>query len=165
MTTIERPLVPRTVCPDPWPARPATVVVPSVSVVVRWLGGRLLLVRRCADGLWELPGGCVRIGESAVDAAVRSTAERAGVRVLVTGIAGLFTEPDHVVREPDGEVGQQFAVLLVARAVGGAPHGDLRGTSEAGWVAVADLAGLAMEPSDRVRVAAALAVGEPPHLG
>ena len=164
MTTIERPLALSDVLPSTPPAGPATLVVPAVSVAVRWLGGRLLLVRRCADGTWDLPGSCVRVGETAVQAAVRSTAEQAGVRVLVTGIAGLFTDPRQWVRAPDGEVRQRFAVLLHARAVGGAPRGDLRETSEADWVAVADIARLAIEPSARVRVTAALTVGDPPHL-
>ena len=164
MTTIERPLRSRDLLTCPARARLATAVVPAVSVAVRWLGGRLLLVRRCADGLWELPGACVRVGETAVNAAVRSTAQQAGVQVLVTGMAGLFTDPRQLVRAPDGEMRQQFTVLLHARAVGGAPHGDLRETSEADWIAVADIAALAIERSARVRVAAALAVGDPPHL-
>ena len=83
MTTIERPLRSRDLSTCPARARLATAVVPAVSVAVRWLGGRLLLVRRCADGLWELPGACVRVGETAVDAAVRSTAEQAGVQGVI----------------------------------------------------------------------------------
>jgi 8-oxo-dGTP diphosphatase len=165
MTTIEQPLVSRGVHSRPAPPRPATVVAPAVYVAVRWFGGRLLLVCRSPGEVWELPGGCVRVGETAIAAAVRSTAEQAGVQVLVTGIAGLFTAPGHLVRAPDGEVRQQFAVLLHARAVGGVPHADLRETSRAEWVAVADISRLAMEPSARVRVATAIAVGDPPYLG
>src|SRR5215203_4910969 len=76
------------------PSAPAaTVVVPSVFVVVRGRGGRLLLVRRCDSGTWELPGGRVDIGESAAEAAIRETAEEAAVRVVVTGLVGVFTDP------------------------------------------------------------------------
>jgi ADP-ribose pyrophosphatase YjhB (NUDIX family) len=165
MTTIERVLVPSGVRSSRPAAPPSAVVLPWVSVAVRWRGGRLLLVRRCDDGTWELPGGRVGAGETAVEAAVRSTAEGAGVQVLVTGIAGLFTDPRHVTRSPGGVARRQFAVLLHARAVGGAPRGDLRETSEAAWVAVVDIAGLAMQPCGRFRVAHALAVGDPPLLG
>ena len=105
------------------------------------------------------------VGETAVDAAVRETAEEAGVRVLITGFAGLFSDPGHVVRSPDGEVRQQFAVLFRARALGGIPHGDLHETSEAAWVALTDLPGLPMEPAARLLIEQAVSVGDPPYLG
>ena len=85
MTTIDRETVTRQVYFHDPGAPAATVVVPSVFVVARWLGGRLLLVRRCDSGTWELPGGRVDVGETAVDAAVRETAEEAGVRVTSSG--------------------------------------------------------------------------------
>jgi 8-oxo-dGTP diphosphatase len=165
MTTIERPAPVRHVYFHDPSAPVATAVVPSAFVTVRWLGGRLLLVRRCDSGAWELPGGRVDVGETAVEAAVRETAEEAGVRIVVTGFAGMFTDPGHVVRSPDGQVRQQFAMLFRARAVGGVPHGDLRKTSDAAWIAVADLAELTMEPAVRRWVAEAVAVGEPAYLG
>ena len=75
MTTTERPTCSRQVFFHD-PAGPtATVVVPSVFVAVLGAGNRLLLVRRCDSGTWELPGGRVDVGESAVEAAVRETAE------------------------------------------------------------------------------------------
>jgi 8-oxo-dGTP pyrophosphatase MutT (NUDIX family) len=165
MTTIERAAVARQVYFHDAGAPTATVVVPSVFVAARQIDGRLLLVRRCDSGTWELPGGRVDVGETAVDAAVRETAEESGVRVIVTGIAGLLTDPGHVVRSPGGEVRQQFAVLFRARAVGGVARGDLHETSEAAWVPVADLPALPMQPSARSWITPALAVGDPPHLG
>jgi 8-oxo-dGTP diphosphatase len=125
----------------------------------------LLLVRRCDSGMWELPGGFVDVGENAVDAAVRRTAAAAGVDVLVTGIAGLFTNPSHLVRSLDGEIRQQFALLFRARSLGGVPHGDHRETSDAAWIAVADMREMPIEPSARRPIAEALALGEPPYLG
>jgi 8-oxo-dGTP diphosphatase len=142
----------------------ASVVVPSVFVAVRWHHGALLLVRRRDSGAWELPGGRVDVGESAVQAAVRETAEETGVRVEVTELAALFSDPGHVVRSADGEVRQQFAVLFRARCLGGVPHGDQQETSDAAWVPVADLPQLAMEPPVRLWVAHAIEVGEPPFL-
>src|SRR5215203_2528912 len=86
MTTIHPAQTRQVYSHDP-AATSATAVAPSVHVAVRWLGGRLLLVRRCDSGMWELPGGYVDVGENAVDAAVRHTRAAAGVHVLVTGIA------------------------------------------------------------------------------
>src|SRR5947209_17487193 len=139
MTTIDIPGVGRQVYFHDPSAPVATAVVPSVFVAVRWHHGQLLLVRRCDSGAWELPGGRVDVGETATEAAVRETAEEAGVQVLVTGLAGLFTDPGHVVRGVNGEVRQQFALLFHARWMSGIPRGDLKETSDASWVRLADL--------------------------
>jgi len=166
MTTIERAgLTTRTAYIHDPPVPAASSVEPSVFVAVRWHYGTLLLVRRCDSGAWELPGGLVEVGQSAVDAAVRNTADEAGVRVEITGFAGLFSDPRHVACSTGGEVRQQFALLFHARALGGVPRGDQRRTSDAAWVKVAELARLVMEPRARIQVAEAVAVGEPPHLG
>jgi 8-oxo-dGTP diphosphatase len=138
-------------------------VAPSAFVAVLH-GGRLLLVRRCDSGVWELPGGRVDVGETAEEAAVRETAEEAGVQVTITGLAGLFTDPRHVIRSPEGEVRQQFAVVFRGRSVGGLPHGDQSETSEAAWIRVEDLPALPMEPAERSWVTPALALGGLPHL-
>jgi 8-oxo-dGTP diphosphatase len=164
MTTLDRAVLTRQVYFHDPLAPPASLVAPSVFVAVRWHHGALLLVRRCDSGTWELPGGRVDVGESAVEAAVRETAEETGVRIEVTGLAGLFTDPGHVVRAVGGEVRQQFALLFRARALGGLPHGDQHETSEAAWVPEAEIAGLPMSPPVRLWVAQALAIGEPPLL-
>ena len=145
-------------------APPASRVVPSVFVVVR-RAHRVLLVRRCDSGMWELPGGRVDVGENATDAAVREVAEEAGVKVQVTGLVGLFTDPGHVVRSRDGDVRQQFVLIFRARVVGGVPHPDLSETSEASWIAATDLAGFPMERPARLWISAALDDAEPLYLG
>jgi 8-oxo-dGTP diphosphatase len=142
----------------------ATVVTPSAFVAVRWHEGRLLLVRRCDSGAWELPGGRVDVGETAVEAAVRETAEEAGVQVVVTGLLGIFSDPGHVIRSSTGEVRQQFAVLFRGRAVGGAPRGDLHETSEAAWVAVAELSHRPIPAPVRMWIAEALANDDAPLI-
>jgi ADP-ribose pyrophosphatase YjhB (NUDIX family) len=146
-------------------APPATVVTPSAFVAVRGVGGRILLVRRCDSGTWELPGGRVDVGETAAEAAVRETAEETSVHVLVTGLAGLFTDPGHRVRSPDGQVRQQFALLFRAQWLAGVQRGDGHETSEAAWVAAADLHQLDIEPPIRAWIAAALADEDAPYLG
>jgi 8-oxo-dGTP pyrophosphatase MutT (NUDIX family) len=143
---------------------PATVVVPSVFCAVRDMARRLLLVRRCDSGTWELPGGQVDVGETAVQAAVRETMEESGVSVMVTGIVGLFTDPGHVVRSRIGTVRQQFVVVFSARAVAGAPRGDTHETSEAAWVEAGDLPGLAIESPINGWIAQALSDDEGPQL-
>jgi 8-oxo-dGTP diphosphatase len=165
MTTIDRTGLTRQVYFHDPAAPVASAVVPSVFVAVRGHFGALLLVRRCDSGAWEMPGGRVDVGESAAEAAVRETLEETGVHVLVTRIAGLFTDPGHVVCAANGEVRQQFVVVFGARWLGGVPRGDLTETSEAAWVTLADLPGLRMERPVRAWIDQALAVDEPPYLG
>ncbi|HEX6401677.1 MAG TPA: NUDIX domain-containing protein [Pseudonocardiaceae bacterium] len=62
--------------------------------------GRVLLVRRTDDGYWELPGGRIEVGESASAAAVREDAEQTGVTITLTGLAGVYSDPTHVVAYP-----------------------------------------------------------------
>src|SRR3954467_3198595 len=61
--------------------------------------------------------------------------------------------------------GRLLLVLFRARAVGGVPRGDLHESSEAAWVAPADLPGLSMEPPVRLWIEHALALDGPPHVG
>ena len=94
----------------------ASCVAPSAFAAVRDITGRMLLVRRCDTGDWELPGGHVDPGESAADAAVRETAEESGLTVEVTGLVGIYTDPGHVIADPGaGLVRQPFAVCFHAR--------------------------------------------------
>ena len=166
MTTTDRAAGPRQVFFHDAAAPVASVVAPSVFVVVRRDDGRLLLVQRLDSGVWELPGGQVDVGETASGTAVRETAEEAGVDVVVTGLAGLFTDPGHVVRGVGGQVRQQFVLLFRAHPVGGAPRGDQQETSAAAWVPVEDLPGLRMEPAVRAWLGQVLDdVGGAPHLG
>src|SRR5689334_20841906 len=83
----------------------ASWVAPCAFAAVRDVTGRLLLVRRCDTGDWELPGGHVDPGESATDAAVRETAEESGITVEITGLVGIYTDPGHVIADPRAGAG------------------------------------------------------------
>ncbi|MCD2195229.1 NUDIX domain-containing protein [Actinomycetospora endophytica] len=135
----------------------ATIVAPSVFAVVRDDAGRVLLVRRTDNGLWELPGGRVEVGESATDAVEREVAEESGVVIKVLRLAGISTDPSHLIASPTGtETRQQFAVCVHAWPVSGDPHPDGSETSDAAWVPVGDLADREMHPTMRLRLAHAL---------
>jgi 8-oxo-dGTP pyrophosphatase MutT (NUDIX family) len=144
--------------PDP------TVVVPSVFVAVLDRKGRLLLVQRCDSGDWELPGGRVDVGESAVAAAAREVAEESGVAVHVTGLIGLYTDPGHIIRSVSGEVRQQFVVVLRAVPVSGRPRPDWCETCAAAWWAPSALAGLPMQAPVRGWIRDALVPAGAPHV-
>jgi 8-oxo-dGTP diphosphatase len=114
----------------------------------------------------NLPGGRVDVGESAVEAAVRETSEESGLRVRITGLVGLFTDPACVVESAAGdEVRQQFVVCFHGRAMWGKPHPDLQETSDAAWFDPADVAALPVQPAAGLLIVYALSGADGPHLG
>lgn len=147
-------------------APPANSVAPTAFAAVRDAEGCLLLVRRADTGNWELPGGRVELGESAVVAAEREVAEESGVTIKVTDLSGVYSDPGHVMVYPaTGEARQQFAVCFHARPVDGEPVPDHDETCEAAWVHPRQLPGVPMHPSMRRRVRDALSTPQVPHIG
>ncbi|MET8686312.1 NUDIX domain-containing protein [Streptomyces sp. NPDC004732] len=129
----------------------ANSVVPSVTAVVLDDAGRLLLIHRTDNGLWALPGGGHDIGERIGDTVVREVAEETGIDVVVDGITGLYTDPEHVLAYDDGEVRQQFSICFRAHPV----SGSLRTSSESKevrWICPTDLSGLDIHPSMMLRI-------------
>ena len=134
-------------------------------VAVRNRRRQLLLVRRFDSGAWELPGGRVDVGESAVEAAVRETFEEAGVRVRITGLVGLFTDPGYVVESADrAETRQQFVVCFHAWVVSGRPRADLHETSEVAWFDPGMVLAQRLEPGALMWIRHALSAMTTPHF-
>jgi ADP-ribose pyrophosphatase YjhB (NUDIX family) len=130
----------------------ANSIVPSVNVAVTNDSGEVLLIRRSDNDNWALPGGVVDIGESLTQAAVRETREESGIECEITGLSGIYTDPGHVMLyTSNGEVRQEFSIVLTARAVGGQPTPSSE-TTEVRWVPPAELAAFEMDRSMRLRV-------------
>lgn len=116
--TVRRPRICRVVrireyYQDPNPPR-AHDVLSAAFAAVRNGAGELLLVRRIDDGNWELPGGRIEVGESAVATVVREVAEESGITVELTGFAGVYSDPTHILVDPDDTVHQQLALCFYA---------------------------------------------------
>jgi len=140
-------------------------MVPSVNVVVTNAAGEVLLIRRSDNDNWAVPGGGIDLGESMVQAAVRETQEETGIDCEVTGLVGIYTDPRHVMLyTSNGEVRQEFSILLTARATGGAPTPSEE-SSEVRWVAREALGGYAMDRSMRLRIGHFLEARVGPYLG
>ncbi|GAA3088489.1 hypothetical protein GCM10010530_12820 [Kribbella aluminosa] len=104
-------------------------------------GGRLLLTRRTDNGEWCLPGGAIEPGERPAEAAERETFEETGLEVRVTGLVGVYSNPDVVVVYPDGNRVQIVGMVFRAEAVGGTA-GTSAEVSESRWCTSAEAAEL-----------------------
>ncbi|WP_328302140.1 NUDIX domain-containing protein [Actinomycetospora sp. NBC_00405] len=142
----------------------ANSLVPSVTAAVRNDEGQLLLIHKIDNDRWALPGGAMNLGESIAEAAVREVEEETGVRVEVTGLVGIYTDPNHVMAYDDGEVRQEFSVCFHARVITGAPRQDNVETKAAKWVDVTDVPALDIHPSMRRRIDAALRANSGPEI-
>jgi 8-oxo-dGTP pyrophosphatase MutT (NUDIX family) len=130
----------------------ATTIVPSVNVVVTNDEGEVLLIRRSDNDNWAVPGGAVDLGESVAEAAIRETREESGIDCQITGLVGIYSDPRHVILyTSDGEVRQEFSILLTARPVDGQPTPSSE-TSEVRWVGAGELGNYRMDRSMRMRI-------------
>jgi ADP-ribose pyrophosphatase YjhB (NUDIX family) len=143
----------------------ANSIVPAVSVVVTDDAGRILLIRRSDNDNWALPGGAMDIGESLGGAAVRETREETGIECEVTGLSGIYTDPAHVILyTSNGEVRQEFSIVLTARATSGQPTPSSE-SSEVRWITRDALGSYEMDVSMRLRVQHYLEQRAQPYLG
>ncbi|WP_127476233.1 NUDIX hydrolase [Sulfurivermis fontis] len=112
--------------------------------------GRVLLVRRGrppGEGLWAIPGGRQRLGETLQQAAEREIREETGVTVRAT--IPVYT-CEHIERDEHGELRYHYVIVdLAAEYLGGEPQaGD--DASAAAWVAWQDLGKLPLNDSSRI---------------
>lgn len=129
------------------PAAPAAnSLVPACGVLAVDDQGRVLLQRRRDTGQWAIPMGKMEIGETASQCAVRETEEETCVRVEVTGLLGIYSDPAHIVAYSDGEIRQEYEVILLGRPVRGEPAPNEE-ASEAGWFALEELDRLDIHPT------------------
>jgi ADP-ribose pyrophosphatase YjhB (NUDIX family) len=130
----------------------ASRIVPAVNTVVTNDAGEILLIHRTDNDNWALPGGAVDIGESLPQAAIRETREETGIDCEITGLSGIYTDPRHVILyTSNGEVRQEFSIVLTARATGGQPTPSSE-SSQVRWIAPTDLDRYQMDSSMRLRV-------------
>jgi 8-oxo-dGTP pyrophosphatase MutT (NUDIX family) len=137
-------------------------LVPAAGVLAVNERGQILLQRRRDTGQWALPMGKQEMGETVTQCAIRECAEETGVEVEITGVLGIFSDPDHIVAYNDGEVRQEYEVTLLGRFTGGAPIANAE-ASDVWWAAPAILDQLDVHPTMRRQIDHYLA-GSYPHI-
>lgn len=130
---------------DPSAPRPNSLV-PASGVLAVDGDGRLLLQRRRDTGQWAIPMGKQEFGETVAQCAIRETLEETGVTVEVTGILGVYSDPGHIVAYTDGEVRQEYEVILTGRPVSGEPAVNDE-ASDVAWFTPDELKGLDIHPT------------------
>jgi 8-oxo-dGTP pyrophosphatase MutT (NUDIX family) len=124
----------------------ANSLVPACGTVTVDEAGRILMQCRRDTGQWALPMGKMEIGETPSQCAVRETEEETGVRVEPVGVLGIYSDPGHIVAYTDGEIRQEYEVMLIARPVGGRPGANDE-ASDVRWVDPDDLHSLDIHPT------------------
>lgn len=148
---------------DPDAPEPNSLVPGGAALVVDDRG-RLLLQRRADSGNWSLPGGAMELGETLGGAVVRETREETGLDVELTGVLGIYTDPRHIIAYTDGEVRQEFTVVFAARVLGGELTISDEST-ELAFIDPADIPGLTMHESMRLRIRNWLDGRSEPYIG
>lgn len=134
------------------PAAPkANSIVPAVSVVIPDDQGRMLMIHRTDNKYWSIPGGGMEPGESVREAAKREVKEETGIDCEITGLVGIYSNPQHVAAYDDGEVRQEFSICLVGRLIGGSLRTS-KESSEVRFVPTADISAHEIHPSIRMRI-------------
>lgn len=124
----------------------ANTLVPACGTVTVDDAGRILLQRRRDTGQWALPMGKMEIGETPSQCAVRETQEETGITVEPVSMLGIYSDPGHIVAYTDGEVRQEYEVMLIARPVSGHPGANDE-ASDVRWVTPEDLPSLDIHPT------------------
>jgi 8-oxo-dGTP diphosphatase len=121
---------------------------PAVGAVV-FKGDAVLLVQRAnppSRGMWSIPGGRVRLGETLQTAAEREILEETGVVIRANAPVLAF---DVIQKDDRGGVKYHYVIVdLAADYVSGEPKaGD--DAADARWITADELAGLTVNPATR----------------
>ncbi|RSN42632.1 NUDIX hydrolase [Amycolatopsis sp. WAC 04197] len=137
----------------------ANSIAVAVSAFIQDDEGRILMIRRTDNDLYSIPGGQLELGETLAQAAVREVREETGIECEVTGVIGLYSNPNHVIAYDDGEVRQEFSICFRAKL----KAGELRTSNESKevcWVGSHVVDELNIHPSIRLRIGHALNFGK-----
>jgi ADP-ribose pyrophosphatase YjhB (NUDIX family) len=142
----------------------ANSIVPAVSAIVTDDRDRILLILRTDNNYWAIPGGGVKPGESVRDAAAREVKEETGIDCEVTGLVGIYSNPNHVAAYDDGEVRQEFSICFTTQMLGGTEKTSAE-SAEVRFVAPLQLQEYEMHPSIELRLQHYLEKRQEPYIG
>ncbi|MFI5779530.1 NUDIX domain-containing protein [Nocardia sp. NPDC051570] len=147
------------------PAAPkANSLVPGGSALVTDAEGRILMQCRGDSGNWSLPGGVMEIGETLEQCVIRETKEETGLDIEITGLLGIYTDPQHIIEYGDGEIRQEFAIVFHGQVIGGQIKVSNESTAVQ-FLSPDELAELPVHPTVRLRLQHHAERRPQPYLG
>lgn len=127
---------------------------PLVGVGVILVKDRqILLVRRGHEpnkGMWSIPGGLIKLGETAEEAAVREVKEETGLEVSIGAVAGIFNV---IIRDGESKIKYHYVIIdYFGEVIGGRlrPGTDV---TEARWFELDELENVETSPTVRKALA------------
>ena len=119
---------------------------------------KVLLTQRADNGRWCLPGGGMESGESAAEACEREVWEETGLKVRVTRLIGVYSNPDQLVIYADGNKAFFVVMSFEAEIIEGEP-GLSNETTAFGYYSLQDMESMPMHGQHKQRVKDALLGG------
>ncbi len=120
---------------------------------------KVLLTQRADNGRWCLPGGQLESGESVAEACEREVWEETGLKVRVTRLVGVYSNPDQLVIYPDGNKAFFVVMSFEAEIISGEP-GLSNETTDFGYFSLHEMENLPMHGQHKGRVEDALLGGD-----
>ncbi|MEV0249435.1 NUDIX domain-containing protein [Nocardia sp. NPDC050712] len=148
---------------DPTAPR-ANSLVPGGSALVVDEWGAVLMQRRSDSGNWSFPGGVMEIGETLEECVIRETREETGLDIEITGLLGIYTDPEHIIEYADGEVRQEFNITFYGRVCAGQLEVSSEST-EVRFIQLDELEELPVHDTVRLRLGHHAAGRAHPYLG
>lgn len=124
---------------------------PAVAVAATNVQGQLLMLRRSDSGTWSMPGGTFEFGEDIPCCAQREFFEETGLKVTIKGVVGTYSNPRHLIEYSDGEIRQEFTIVLFGEIAEGTIKIDSEST-EISWFSPREVMKLDLAESQRIRV-------------
>ena len=123
---------------------------PLVGVGVILVKDRqILLVKRGHEpnkGMWSIPGGLIKLGETAEEAAIREVREETGLEVSIGAVAGVFNV---IIKDSDSKIKYHYVIIdYFGEVVGGMlrPGTDV---TDARWFWLDEIGGVETSPTVR----------------
>lgn len=91
---------------------------PTTDIIIEIEEGIVLINRKNPPYGWALPGGFIDYGEKAEHAAIREAREETGLEIEITGLLGVYSDPE---RDPRGHT---LSVVFVAKGFGNPTPAD-----------------------------------------